>query len=50
MLKRTNNKAPIVGLAQEWRCAHTTSEITSIKNEENSCSCNWSIKKDYIWK
>jgi hypothetical protein len=48
MLKRTNNQAPVVGLAQEWICAHTTSERTSIKNEKKSYSCSSSIKEDYI--
>ncbi len=49
VLGQTNNQALTIGPTQEWRCVHTTSEGTFFKNEITSCSCSWSIKKDYIW-
>jgi hypothetical protein len=50
VLRQVNNQTPVVELAQEWRCVHTTFEGASIKSEVNSCSCSWSIKEDCIWR
>jgi hypothetical protein len=40
VLGRDNNQALYARPTQECRCARTTSEGTSTKNEVNSCLCN----------
>ncbi len=48
VLGQINNQALVVKLAREWRHVHITFEGTFVKNEINSYSCSWSIKKIYI--
>jgi hypothetical protein len=50
VLRWTNNQAPIVGLAQEQRCACEIFKGTFVRCKVNSCLCNWSIKKKCIWR
>jgi hypothetical protein len=50
VLRWTNNQAPASRPTQEWKYAPTTFKRTHIRSEINSCSCNWSINEDYIWK
>ncbi len=49
MLGQANNQALAIGLAQERKHAHITFKRTSTRSEVSSCSCSWSIKKDYNW-
>ncbi len=50
VLGRINNQASTIGHAQEWRRVCATPKGTFVRSEGNSCSRNWSIKKDRIWK